>query len=88
MMHRALLLAFLVSSRALAYDALTRATELLYWNPAKAQNGYTFFGVGGTTYLIDMEGRVVKTWPIGNNPRDAPATSISRQSGTTSRADR
>jgi hypothetical protein len=67
-MKRALLVSLLLTVHALAYDALTRPTELLYWNPAKAQNGYTFFGVGGTTYLIDMEGRVVHTWPIGNNP--------------------
>jgi hypothetical protein len=67
-MKRCLPLLLLLTLRAFAYDALTGPTELLYWNPAKAQNGYTFFGVGGTTYLIDMEGRVVHTWPVGNNP--------------------
>jgi hypothetical protein len=67
-MKRLSLLLCLLLARAFAADALTGPTELLYWNPAKAQNGYTFYGVGGTTYLIDMEGRVVKTWPIGNNP--------------------
>jgi len=67
-MKRILPLLLGLTLRALAYDALQGPTELLYWNQAKAQNGYTFFGVGGTTYLIDMEGRVVHTWPIGNNP--------------------
>ena len=62
----ALLLFFVAPLRA--YDALQRPTELQFWNPAKAENGYTFFGVGGTTYLINMEGRVVHTWPVGNNP--------------------
>lgn len=67
-MKRAFLLASVIALRAFAYDALQGPTELLYWTPAKAQNGYTFFGVGGTTYLIDMEGRVAHTWPVGNNP--------------------
>jgi len=53
---------------AASYSALQRATELQYWDASRAQNGYTFFGVGGTTYLLDMEGRVVHTWPIGTNP--------------------
>ena len=39
------------------------------WNKEKAFNGYTLFGVGGTSYLIDMQGRVVHTWPLGTNPR-------------------
>ena len=67
-MKRTFLLLLSFSMSAFAYDALTGPTELLYWNSAKAQNGYTFYGVGGTTYLIDMEGRVVHTWPVGNNP--------------------
>ncbi len=59
---------FLTVAAGQARDALQRPTELQYWNPAKADNGYTFFGVGGTSYLLDMEGRVVHTWPIGTNP--------------------
>jgi hypothetical protein len=51
-----------------AYEALQGPTELLYWDKAQTTNGYTFFGVRGTTYLVDMEGRVVHTWPIGTNP--------------------
>jgi hypothetical protein len=51
-----------------AYDALQRPTELQYWDASGAYNGYTLFGVRGTTYLIDMEGRVVHTWRIGTNP--------------------
>ncbi|MCX6873116.1 MAG: DUF1566 domain-containing protein [Verrucomicrobia bacterium] len=59
-----------------AYDALTRPTELQYWDAARAQDGYTFFGVGGTSYLLDMEGRVTHTWPVGNNPHLLPGGSI------------
>lgn len=44
-------------------------TETRYWNSSKAYNGYTLFGSGGTSYLIDMEGHVVHTWKIGTNPR-------------------
>ncbi|MEI6175759.1 MAG: DUF1566 domain-containing protein [Verrucomicrobiota bacterium] len=51
-----------------AYDALTRPTELQYWDSTRAQDGYTFFGVGGNSYLLDMSGRVVHSWPVGNNP--------------------
>lgn len=44
-------------------------TETKYWDASKAYNGYTLFGTGGTTYLIDMEGHLVHTWKIGTNPR-------------------
>ena len=52
-----------------AYERLQGPTELLYWNKTQTDDGYTFFGAQGTTYLIDMEGRVVHTWPVGTNPR-------------------
>ena len=51
-----------------AYDALQRPTELQYWDESRACNGYTLFGARGTTYLLNMEGRVVHTWPVGTNP--------------------
>ena len=51
-----------------SHAALERPTELQYWDPTKAEEGYTFFGAGGKTYLLDMEGRVVHTWPVGTNP--------------------
>lgn len=66
---------FLLTSILLgAYHAFTQEsffvqTETRYWDESKAYNGYTLFGTRGTTYLIDMEGRVVHTWPIGTNPR-------------------
>ena len=61
-----LLLLAVASGRA--YEAFQGPTELLYWDTAKTCDGYTLFGVRGTTYLIDMEGRVVHTWPVGTNP--------------------
>ena len=67
-MKRALLILVSLASTALAYEALQGPTELLYWDKTNAYPGYTWFGVRGTTYLLDMEGRVVHTWPIGTNP--------------------
>ena len=43
-------------------------SELRYWDRSKACNGYTLFDGGRTTYLIDMEGQVVNTWPTGKSP--------------------
>ena len=44
-------------------------TETRYWDSSRAYDGYTLFGSGGTSYLIDMEGHVVHSWKIGTNPR-------------------
>ncbi|MEI7851423.1 MAG: DUF1566 domain-containing protein [Kiritimatiellales bacterium] len=52
-----------------AYERLQGPTELTYWDKTQTYDGYTFFGAQGTTYLLDMEGRVVHTWPVGTNPR-------------------
>jgi hypothetical protein len=59
----------LVAGSVQAYERLEGPTELLYWDQARAYNGYTLFGVGGTRYLIDMEGQVVHMWRLGTNPR-------------------
>jgi len=53
---------------ASAYERLQGPTEVLYWNKPNTYDGYTFFGVRSNTYLIDMEGRVAHTWPVGTNP--------------------
>ena len=59
----------IVSSLALhAYERLQGPTEVLFWNKTNTCNGYTFFGARSNTYLIDMEGQVVHTWPVGTNP--------------------
>ncbi len=62
------LLAFLTATSLHAYEALQGPTELLYWDKTNTYSGYTWFGVRGTTYLIDMEGHVAHTWPVGTNP--------------------
>ena len=67
-MTRAALLGLLLSTPALAYEVTQGPTELLYWDSNVTCNGYTWFGVRGTTYLVDMEGRVLHTWPVGTNP--------------------
>ena len=65
---RRMLMVLLVAGAASAYEVTQGPTELLYWNSNVTFNGYTWFGVRGTTYLIDMQGRVVHTWPVGTNP--------------------
>ena len=52
-----------------AQECLFIPTETRYWDSSKSYNGYTLFGSGGRTYLIDMEGHVVHSWKIGTNPR-------------------
>ncbi|MCX6923996.1 MAG: hypothetical protein NT154_12425, partial [Verrucomicrobia bacterium] len=58
----------LCSSSLPAYERLQGPTEVLYWNKTNTYAGYTFFGVRSNTYLINLEGRVVHTWPVGINP--------------------
>ncbi|MBI5691109.1 MAG: aryl-sulfate sulfotransferase [Verrucomicrobia bacterium] len=57
-----------LAASAFGYERLQGPTELLFHDPERSFKGYTLFGVGGRTVLIDMEGRVVHTWPIGTNP--------------------
>ena len=64
-----LALSCLLTLTALAYERLQGPTELLLHDKEKTYNGYTLFGVGSRTYLLDMEGRVVHTWPVGTNPK-------------------
>ena len=61
-------LLLLLASPAIAYERLQGPTELLFCDKEKALHGYTLFGVGSRTFLLDMEGRVVHTWAIGTNP--------------------
>lgn len=63
------LLLILLSLPALAYERLGGPTELLFCDKTKAFNGYTLFGVGGRSFLLDLDGNVVHTWPLGTNPR-------------------
>ncbi|MEI8037837.1 MAG: aryl-sulfate sulfotransferase [Verrucomicrobiota bacterium] len=53
---------------AFGYERLEGPTELLFSDKEKAFSGYTLFGVGSRTFLLDMDGRVVHTWPVGTNP--------------------
>ncbi len=45
------------------------ALELLYWDKGKAYEGYTLFGIKSVSFLIDMDGGLIHTWPIGTNPK-------------------
>ena len=55
-----------------AYERVQGPTQLIYWDSSQTYNGYTLFGAQGNTYLIDMQGDVVHTWPLGVNPRLLP----------------
>jgi hypothetical protein len=55
--------------QAYSQQSFMTLTETRYWDESKAFNGYTLFGSGGKTYLIDMEGQVIHMWNIGTNPR-------------------
>lgn len=63
-----LVLFVLLAQSAFAYERLQGPTELLYCDTNKVFPGYTFFGVGNRTFLLDLQGRVVHTWPVGTNP--------------------
>ena len=67
-MKHILILFALVTTSAFAYERLQGPTELLYCNPTNAFSGYTLFGVGNRTFLLDLQGCVVHTWPVGTNP--------------------
>ena len=58
-----------VSSAAFAYESLQGPTELLHWDKQQAYEGYTLFAARGASYLINMEGQVVRTWRIGTTPQ-------------------
>ena len=66
----ACLLALMLAGQGLAYELLSGVTGMSVWNEDKAYNGYTLYTPeGGTnTYLIDMNGEVVHTWPALGNP--------------------
>ncbi len=64
----ALVTGMMIAASAFAYESFQGPTEVIYCDTNQACNGYTFFGVRGTSYLIDMEGRVVHTWAVGTNP--------------------
>jgi len=63
-----LLAGLLCATAASAYERLQGPTELLFCDKDKAFNGYTLFGVGNRTFLLNMDGQVVHTWPVGTNP--------------------
>jgi hypothetical protein len=45
-----------------AFAIYNKPTEMLAWDPDRAQNGYNAFITGGKAWLVDMEGRVVNSW--------------------------
>lgn len=64
-----LVIAILLEVSIRSQESFFTPTETKFWNSAKAYNGYTLFGSGGKSYLIDMEGHLIHSWNIGTNPR-------------------
>jgi hypothetical protein len=62
-------LGIMVLSKAFPQESLMIPTETRFWDKSSAYNGYTLFAGNGKTYLVDMEGHIIKTWNIGTNPR-------------------
>ena len=60
----------------LAQESFFIQTETRYWDHSKTSDGYTLFGTGGKTYLIDFEGHVIHTWDIGTSPRFTEAGTL------------
>ena len=56
-----------VGSPVYAYQSHFGPTELTYYDKTKAFNGYTLFSPfrAGSTFLIDMEGKLVRSWERG-----------------------
>ena len=64
-----LIVIWITTTIAPAHESLQGPTETIQWDQARAYNGYTLFSARGTSYLIDMEGQVINTWPIGTTPQ-------------------
>jgi hypothetical protein len=58
----------IVANSALAYERLQGPTELLLCDTNRVFPGYVLFGVGNRSFLLDLNGRVIHTWPVGTNP--------------------
>jgi len=71
------LTALLLSSLPLlSQESFMIKTETRYWDDSRTYNGYTLFGTRGTSYLLDFEGHVIHTWPLGTNPRFTEAGTL------------
>jgi len=49
-------------SSAFAYEAAFGLTETTRWDADRAWNGYNLFTHEGSSWLVDMEGRVINRW--------------------------
>ncbi len=79
-----------VTTTTLAYEAFQGPTELIHYDPARAYEGYTLFTpmLGRNTYLLDMSGQVINTWPLPESWRDPAVREHARllEDGTLLRA--
>jgi len=69
-----------------AVETFRVPTELIFWDQARAFNGYNLWypqrgSTGRFIYLMDMEGNIVHTWPGGSNPKLADVSGASMGDG-------
>ncbi len=67
---------FLAALISFAQENFMIKTETRFWDSSKTYNGYTLFGRGGTSWLVDFKGHVIHTWNIGTNPRFTEAGTL------------
>jgi len=67
---------FFYAFSVVAQECFMIPTETRYLDASKTFDGYTLFGTGGRTYLIDFEGHVIHTWNIGTSPRFTEAGTL------------
>ena len=67
---------FFIAGHLFPQECFMVPTETRYWDQSNSFNGYTLFGTRGTSYLIDMEGHVIRTWNMGTNPRFTEAGTL------------
>lgn len=65
-----------IASAVSGQESFFIPTETRYWDNSRTDAGYTLFGTRGTSYLVDFEGRIIHTWPLGTNPRFTEAGTL------------
>lgn len=85
------LFAIVAMSSVYAYQSHYGPSGVTHYDKAKSYGGYTLFTPlrpgpppdfkNNATYLIDMEGNVVKSWPLPNNGTPLRSTSICSTTG-------
>lgn len=69
-LKQAILAGIVVLAGLLAAAPRVYPTGVTIYDPSRAYNSYLCFSASGKTYLIDMNGNEVHSWPFGGNPSE------------------